>query len=523
MGLTDQGARKANFSDADRTLSALERTLQVLIYSPNVHATQILIGALDSPYGAIRDRVAAALLERRDVEGHLALLARWDRLGTYWQHSLCRAADKLSDGLTLALRSEHADQFKLACRFAVASRSFNALGALLDWIETGAQRATIAAQTVLELAEELSDELSGPRDYRERRDPQRIRAHFVSSLERLLWSKPQCVPPQVMEAFLLLAGLENASLRRILEDEEHGLHGEFVEVLLKSTRPGVLRLLVKLMEVPASSTVRHLVARRQDIAFVRRLARALMGTATDVVERNLQRTGRFAWIADPAPVQALEPQEQVALFRAVVLCQAPADEKVAFFQQFCGSQHTAVRAAVVRALASLPTSTADALIVKELDDPDVTVQCEAIRHLSQRPIENRLEILLAMLERPHPEVQQVAREALRQCDLAQYLGPWDELPEEKRRVRARLVLQVDPEIEQQIRDGLKSPSRVRQVQALRDVERLGLIESLRSLIEPLADSPEDSPVRDEARRLLQTVPAAPDTDGSMLLAHREQP
>ena len=42
----------------------------------------------------------------------------------------------------------------------------------------------LVADTLLQLAELLYDELAAPRDYRNRRDPQLVRQHVLGSLEQ---------------------------------------------------------------------------------------------------------------------------------------------------------------------------------------------------------------------------------------------------------------------------------------------------------------------------------------------------
>ncbi|GIW96548.1 MAG: hypothetical protein KatS3mg110_4589 [Pirellulaceae bacterium] len=485
-------------------IGGFQATLDVLARTPNVHATRLLIEALDSS-PAHRDAVASALLERRDVQGHLALVARWDQMGTYLETLLCRESEKLADAVATALASDEDALFERACRFAAASRSYSVLAELLRWVEREGRRQAVAARTVLELAEELYDELSGPRDYRERRDPQRLRLHFVSHLERHLWGRPGQLPVQVIEAFLLLVAPENASLRRILSDPEHPLHERFVAVLRESSRAGVLHLLVKLIELPAVEAVRRVVAERRDVPFLRRLARSCMAERPQSLEKNLRRTPAFAWLADPAPLLALAGPEQASLVWAASLCEATEQEKLQLFERCLASEQSVVRVAVVRSLADLTSAPAEQLLLKALDDPDVAVVCEAIGQLAKRPSDNRLEHLISLLQHPEPKVQQAARQALDGCDLQQYLGPLDQLQEAQRRSAAKLIRLATPDLVEQLRAELRQPSRMRKMEALHRAEELELVEPLRDVIAELASSTEESLVRDEARRLLRAA------------------
>src|SRR6185369_1362717 len=93
------------------------------------------------------------------------------------------------------------------------------------------ENAPLAAKTMLALADLLYEQLSGPRDYNDRRDPQLVRSHVVSSLETSVKKFHKHSRPEIMSAFLTLANRDNAVLKQILIDPLHPVYLAVVDGL----------------------------------------------------------------------------------------------------------------------------------------------------------------------------------------------------------------------------------------------------------------------------------------------------
>lgn len=482
--------------------TGLDLTFRTLARSENQTATQLLVAGLDCSSRTVQEKSVDSLLERRDLEGHLALLTRWPELGEYLRQRVCQKGDRLSGALKVALESADHGLFQNACQVAVAVREYSAIVPLVHAAQApDEQRARIAAQTVLDLAEALYDELAAPRDYRERRDPQRVRQHVTGCLELALARSSSPVSAEIVEAFLLLANPDNSLLRRILEDASQSHHRLVRQVFERSPRAGVFRLLLRYIETSAPSAVLEVIAKRNDVPFLKRLARVFSADLTEAVRRNLRRIERFAWFADPGSLFALTDQEQAALVTAARNCGAPVDELIAFYRRILECAQPAAQRAAVAALADIPGPEADRLVIAALDSTAPDVQAEAIRQIRPRSIPNGLELLLTFVDCPHPQVRAALRESLVEFNALRYLHAFEMLSEEARATVGVLVRKLDVNAIDTLRTELTSPSRMRRLRGLQAAIAMEAAKELQTEILELLED-EDHIIRTEAARAL---------------------
>lgn len=477
-------------------------TFRTLVRSENDTATDVLVAGLDVSVRSIQEKAIGALLERRDPRGHLAIISRWATWGDYFRQRICEKSDRLTGAITKALESDDPLLFQNVCQVAVAVREYSAIAALLRATgEQEPQRVRLAAQTVLDLAEALYDELVTPRDYRERRDPQRVRHHVVGSLELALIRAGAHIQPEIVEAFLLLANTDNPFLRRVLDETNHPLHAPVCQVFERSSRVGVFRLLLKYLETLAPAAALQLLAKRNDVPFLRRLARALSGDLTEVLRRNLGRIEHFAWFADLSGVWALADVEQAALVRAVSVCGAPAATVVQILGSFLEQGRPAAQRAAVAALANFTTPEADQWIVSALRSSEPGVQAEAARQLRQRDIPGSIAHLLSLVDSVHPEVREAVRASLTEFDTARFLQAFDLLSDEVRNTAGVLVRKLDPHTTDSLRQELTSPSRMRKLRGLQAATAMQAVPELQDEVLALLED-DDHFIRAEAARAL---------------------
>src|SRR5581483_7926987 len=89
-------------------------------------------------------------------------------------------------------------------------------------------------------------------DYRVRRDPQLVRKNVRTSLEQSVQRFIKHKRQEPIEAFLVLAARDNATLMQILLDPHHPSYLPVVQTLTHSPKPGVMRLLLGYLDDPQS-------------------------------------------------------------------------------------------------------------------------------------------------------------------------------------------------------------------------------------------------------------------------------
>jgi hypothetical protein len=160
-------------------------TFEVLGNTDNEAATAVLVNGLDASQREVRDLALAALLNRRNSAAELNVLRRWCDMSLRWKSQIAERPGWLSDAIRTALVNREPKLYDCACSAAVFTRDYDSIPVL---ITAASDRANPyvgqAAAATLELAELLAEELTTPRDYRIRRDPQLQRNHVLTSLER---------------------------------------------------------------------------------------------------------------------------------------------------------------------------------------------------------------------------------------------------------------------------------------------------------------------------------------------------
>ena len=100
------------------------------------------------------------------------------------------------------------------------------------------------------MAESFYAELSGADDHPRRRQRDSLRDRITSCLEDAVRKFHRHRRAEVVEALLLVARPNNATLRQLLQRPKEGSHGPIVDLLRSSSRGGVMRLLLGLLEDP---------------------------------------------------------------------------------------------------------------------------------------------------------------------------------------------------------------------------------------------------------------------------------
>ena len=483
---------------------ALARTFELLAKTGNLAAVDVLVAALDSPHAEIHLEALRALLERKSQPGMLEIVRRLHRGGETWWEALHPLRSRLTHALRDGLFDADPQTAANACRAAARLRDYDLAPALVSILEDANNpHAQRAAETLLDLAEGLYTELTSPRDYTNRRDPQLVRRNVTAVLEQSVSRFNKHQRREVLEAFLLLAARDNCTLQQILLDPLHGSHTQVIDLLLHSPRPGVVRLLLSFLELsrPPSAALAA-VARRSDPKFVQGLLRKLAHDPSPAASYNLKRIDSIPWLRPGENLlDTLDDAEQQSAVRLIAASGVKRPEVFQTLEHLLLHGTPGGRRAACEALTEFSGAEANALVLKALDDADPLVEAAAVRQLRQRGIPGALPRLIELVESSHEVVRSAVRDSLSEFQFQRFLATYDLLEPTVRASTAPLVKKIDPLSAAQLREEMESSARTRRLRAIEMAEVMQLLgETEGRLIELLQD--DDHLVRTEAARVL---------------------
>jgi hypothetical protein len=479
----------------------LATTFRVLTEADSPSALRLLVAGLEHRLPAIQRESLVGLLRRRNPAGQREILRRWTHVAAQWLELLREHRDRMGRAVRDAVLSVDPHTCAVGCEAAVALEQYDLVPALLTALLAPANPSADAiGTTILRLADRLYDELATPPKRRSRRrDPQLVREHLVQSLESGVnrFSRHKC--RDVIEAFLVLAGRDNLILKLILQNPQHSEYPAVVDLLSKSPRPGVIRLLLSFLDDPLPpSAALAVLGHRSDPHFVRHLLRKVGHEQSPLIRQNLKRLTAVSWLRIPrAMLDVLDDEAQRGMVRLTMSVGIPRDQCFSIVE--CVLQHgrPAGRCAAAEALADFSGAEANALAIRALDDPDPLVQAAVLVQLRARRIPGALPRLVDMVESPHPVVRQAARKGLAEFSFKRFLAAFDVLDDEVRRSTGMLVKKVDPQCVPLIQAEMRSLVRSRRLRGLVIARTLEVVPELQStVLELLCD--DDHLIRTEA-------------------------
>lgn len=482
----------------------LARTIEVLTTTGNEAAVEVLLPALDSAHRAIQEMALKALLDRWSKLAQREILARWQDFDDHLKTIVAERSGRVHQALREAILGRDESLFANASDLVLWAKEFDLMPALLAAAEDGTNPlGDQASHTLLALADALYEELASPRDYSNRRDPQLTRQHVVSALEASITRYEHRHRKAALDAFLMLANRENATLKRILLNPHDRVYLPLVDVLTSSSRPGVARLLLAYLDDPhAPHAALNALAHRTDEPFLHHLLRKVGTDPLPVVKANLRRIETIPWLReDLRRLTQLSDAEQQAV---MVLASASGMKRLQVFEvaQFL-LRHGSVggRRVASQALVEFKGADANLVALQALDDVDPQVQVNILSQLRDRGIPSAMSRLLELIDSPHAIVRQAAQQSLAEFSFKRYVAAFDLLSPEVRQTTGALVRKVDPEAVAHLRDELLVTMRTRRLRALQMVPCLSAAEDLEEvLIHLLGD--DDHFVRLEAAQLL---------------------
>ncbi|MBN2475363.1 MAG: HEAT repeat domain-containing protein [Pirellulales bacterium] len=482
----------------------LATTFRVLTNTASRAAGRVLLAALDSPHESIQDRALIALLARRSRSGGRQILLRLHTMPERWIEIIRQHHVRMTRALRDAVLGNDRQLFLNACRAAVWFREYDLIPTLLSALgDLDRNSADVVAETILELTDQLYAEVTCPRDEQQRRDPQLVQQHIVSSLETSVAQFVRHRRREVVEAFALLARRDNGTLKQVLHDPHHAAFVAMVDALANSTRAGVMRLVLSFLNDPhIPSAIVSVLGKRADPKFVALLLRKTGHEPSTAVKRVFKRIRSIAWLSRPEEVlDQLDDDAQHGAVRLVMLSSVPRQEAFLFVKYLLVRGKPGGRREAAVALAEFSGAEANHLAMSALDDPDPQVQANVLAHLRRRGIPGVLPRLVKMADIPHDAVRNAVRDALEEFTFRRYLGAFDMLDDDVRRSTGMLVKKIDPHTLPLLREELESAMRTRRLRGLAIARMIEVVQQLDDAIIGLLGD-EDALVRMEAAEAL---------------------
>lgn len=486
-------------------MNSLALTFDHLATTENEAATPLLLAALDHPARDVAEGAFQAVLRRKSPAGLGEVVRRWHTLSDRWKQLVAQRPGVLTAALRAAFQSSDEQSIQNAADAAADLAEYE-LATLFTQsaVDSTPARRRAAGEALLKLAESLFEELHGAPRPGVRRDLHCLRDFMVGSLEGAVTHFREHRSREVLEAFLLLAPRESATLRHLLQDAQEPSHEPLCDQLLRSTRPGVIRLLLSMLDDPhAPLAPLRILGRRCDVGFFRQLCKRLVDDQSPHLEANLSRIDSLAWLEDARlPILAsLSEAEQPGAVLLVARTRVSHSDKQRVLERLLRNGQPLGRQAAARALFQLYDKQCDWLVLKLIEDVCPLVQAEAALQLRDCDVPDAVSTLIKLLDSPHQAVQTAAREALEEFKLHRYLQAFDTLSESARHGTGQLVKRVDPDVLEGLRVELAAPGRMRRLRALQVAGVLDFAPQLVSTLQSLSMD-EVQAVRLEAIRLL---------------------
>lgn len=485
--------------------SGFQTTLDLLATTRNEAAVKVLLPQFDSPRSWVRDGVFATLLRRRSPAGHLEVLRRLRDLPDHWRSIVQRYYGRMSTALRDAILSGDPLLCQNACHAILWFHEYDLMPTLVNAAEDHANpNADSAAATVLRLAERLSEELSGQRDYHDRRDPRRIRTQLLPCLENSLARYSEHKRLELVEAFLVLAGCESHGLRAILAKPLDPRHRCVTESLVASPLSGVMRLLLDYLDDPqAPRSVIQILNRRGDIRFLTRLLHMVHKGISNAARHHLKQIRQIPSLSSgQLDFEQLDEPAAQGLIRLTMATGISRAEKLSVLDRMLKQGSPKARRDACVALGDFNGQQAGILAFALLDDPEPAVQARAVVQVRQRGIPGTMAKLVELLDSPHEIVRSAARDALDEFSFDRFLASFETLNEQLRQSTGEMVRKVDPDSADRLLRELEAPSITHRIRAIEMAVAMALVSDIAEALREKLKTDEDHFVRFSAAEAL---------------------
>jgi hypothetical protein len=496
-------------------VNPIEITFETLAAVNNDAVVKVLTLALESRERAVAEGALEAILRCKPRAILNQLVERWHTLPDRWKKIMARHCGAFEGAIIDVFRRRQAESCRNAVEAAVGLGEAQLIEFFLRELEdaTHPQRK-LAATAVVRLAERLHDDISIISSPRQEdspvRDWDRTFHRVVGALAISTSRFTEHRAVEVLESFVLLAKRENLTLREILHDSTHPVYRPLIEQMLRSTRAGVMELLLSFLDDPHPfHNALQLLGQRRDVAFLRLLGRKLANDHREQIHHNLCKIHEIGWMKDAvALVNTLGETEQLGIVRFCAQSGIARGHMVHCLKYLAEHGTPATQQSAVLAWIAMRPENLRELLDGFLHSEQPLIRAAALRSLRDSEYPNAITHLLSALNDPLEVIRAAAQESLVEFNFKTFLHAFDDLPPAARKASATLVKKVNPHLVHDLMQEFQIKNRAQRLRALAIAELFELVPQIETVLLTLA-SDEDHAVRLEAIRLLALCDSAP--------------
>ena len=306
----------------------LDKTIAILSKSRNDAATAALLAALEAGEREVFSAVVRGLLQRRAKHGHAAVLQLWPTMDESQRALLEHGRGRISGALRDAILASDDALFASSCEIIDRFNEYDLIATLVNIAETpNSPRADAATTLTLKLTNRLNQAMRQPREPGDRRDPTAMRRHILESLQRSVERFRSHKRSELVEAYMVLAGAQSATLRSLLDSPHHPCFQVVLQALTLGDSDSIVGLLMDFLRFQnCPHVVRNVTSRRTDAKFIGALLELSLTGSNTAAAQNVSRIASFAFLSPPANLtQQLDERQQAAALRLAAASGLAAD------------------------------------------------------------------------------------------------------------------------------------------------------------------------------------------------------
>jgi hypothetical protein len=494
----------------------LVKTFELLAESKSTAAVDLLLTALDSKYAVIHDKAVAALLRRGTTRCQTEVIRRLTTLTTAGRRLLEEQGLRLSSTLRQCLLHGDAELRVNALEVVTAAECYDQASTLLQILQKADDPAHAeACQALATLVNRLYEQLTlgggrRPGVDRFQRNLPQIRQTILSALDGACnqFETLSC-KAEVVEAVLVLGEPDTFAVRKVLLQNVPACRELASYLLMSSTHPGVMRLLMEFMKhnYPIPKAL-EAFEQRSDPEFICYVLREFPERPSENQQKNFKQLTSVDWLTRQLlPLSAVPPSLHEPLVWFVQATGVSPEEKIDIYKWILLHGGMQGRVAAGKILETADPSCVRGILFDSLDSEDEDVQAWATGQLRAQGVPEALRLLIERLDSPLPAVREAARGELNGFNLGLLLNIFDHLDPKVCRRCGVLLRKIDPECQQKLIEELNNPIQRRRIRAARAARQLGLAREVQScLLLMLSDA--DSQVRRTVAEILADIPNA---------------
>lgn len=449
-------------------MQGLDLTYQTLAETRNEAAVDALIAALDDSNARTRRRALGGLLSRSEPKSSEQVLANWDKLNADDLRVLRPRKSWLANTVDQALRGS-GDSVKTAIDAAEGLELATSLPQLTLLAESSAAREVRqrASEAVLSIVQPLGRAARADRDQPTVRGP--VLARLADSVRRFSMHRNE----KLVDAFLLVSTWGDSELRQMISEGGPAL--ELICKRLKDTElTGVIDLLsgfIRRKTLP--QPIGAIIQSRSDESFREALLRKITGEPSATVLNNIRDMGMPKSCRGGEEILLdIAPDYRAPLIHVYVAGNQDSIETLhliaAAVEAGSGCEAAATIGFSRCEVPDIEFWMRAAIPVADGDEEAIAADTNA--HLLKR--------LIDLLNDADSSLSRGVRRILEPLHAEQMLHRFESLRPRSRRRLGRVVMMIDPDAIQRVRDSLRHPVLGNRLEAIAMADALAVVDLL---------------------------------------------